>query len=106
MLNIAETKGTLYKIKEVGNMVLATFRTSKKVNEEWTSMFWNAKFVGKEKEKLLDCGDKTKISIISAICEQNKYNEKMYTNVVVFKFDVLDKVSKQSKTDDDTELPF
>lgn len=110
MINIAETKGSIYKVEQKGNMVLARLQTGKKVNDTWENMWWSAKFVGKNKDKILQYGDKTRIKITSGIVEQNKYQDKFYTNVIIFDYEIVDgKLAPLATTeqfDDDSELPF
>lgn len=106
MLNVTSTKGFISKVKQQGNLILATFKTAKKVNEQWVNMYWNAKFVGKSKEEILSCPDRTKVEIINAIVEQNKYNDKYYTNLVIFDYVILDKPEAETEYPDETELPF
>lgn len=105
MLRIAETKGTIYKAKQVGNMVTASMATAKKMNEKWETMYWNVRFVGSNKEDILQYEDKTKIKVISGTVESNKYNDKMYTNVVIFEYEVLDGKKKQVDAVDE-DFPF
>lgn len=38
MINIAETKGSVYKVEAKGNIVLARLQTGKKVNDTWENM--------------------------------------------------------------------
>lgn len=107
MINIAETKGSLFRIQEKGNTVIASFQTGKKFNDKWDNMYWNVKFVGKDKNKLHGLPDKTRIKIIKGVVELNKYLEKYYTNVIVFEFEILeDKKTEENKDIDDIELPF
>ena len=76
MINIAETKGSLYRIQKKGNIVVASLQTAKNINDKWENMYWNVKFVGKDKEKLEESGDKTRIKITKGVIELNKYLEK------------------------------
>lgn len=110
MINIAETKGSVYKVEQKGNMVMARLQTGKKVNDTWENMWWSAKFVGKNKDKILRYGDKTRIKITSGIVEQNKYQDKFYTNVIIFDYEIVDgKLAPLATTeqfDEESELPF
>ena len=108
MINISETKGNLYRIQQKGNIVIASFQTAKKINDKWENMYWNVKFVGGHKEKLVGLEDKTRIKITKGVVELNKYLEKYYTNVTVFEFEVLDAKKKETQESDidDIELPF
>lgn len=91
MLRLNESKGTIYKATQKGNMVTASMQTGKKNQDgTWENMWWNVKFVGKTKSDILSAGDKTKIKIISGNVETNKYNDKIYTNVIIFDYEILE----------------
>lgn len=105
---IKETKVTISRIEEKGNIKKCTIRTSEKDQSgEWQSMFWNGILVGKAKEKVY--GDKVKATIISGKVSNSKYNDKTYTNIVIFDVEVTGAETKEEwipvETDEDS-LPF
>ena len=111
MLRLAETKGTIYKAALKGNMVTASMQTGKKNQDgTWENMWWNVKFVGKTKGEILDCGDKTKIKIVSGNVETNKYNDKIYTNVIIFDYVFYEIVEgtkpAQAVVEEEDSFPF
>lgn len=110
MLKLAEARGTIYKAEAKGNLVKASMQTAKKNGEQWENMWWNVIFVGKQKEEILQCGDKTKINITNGYVENKKVEKDgkatIYTNVVVFDFEVLDSKPKATEPAEDEEFPF
>ena len=101
-------KAGVYQIKKYDKFVTASLRTAKKDKDgEWQSEFYNAKFVGKCVEKALSLQDKDKVEIKSGILEQNEYNGKKYTNVVVFEFEMQESESLYKADENDSDsLPF
>lgn len=95
MLRLGETKGTIYKAEKAGNMVKASMQTAKKVNDKWENMWWNVRFVGVNKDEILKFEDKTKIKVLSGTVESNKSNDKVYTNVVIFDYEIVEGKSKE-----------
>lgn len=109
MLRLAETKGTVYKAEAKGNMVVASMQTGKKNKDgTWENMWWNLKFVGADKNEILEYSDKAKVKLISANVESSKYNDKTYTNVVVFEYEIIEGNRKAATPlEEETEvLPF
>lgn len=101
---------SVYKVVDKGNFVTATLRTAKKDKDgEWQSEFFNCKFVGKEKDSAKKLADKDKITLVSAILESRKVEEKTYQSIVIFEFTsgAVETYKEPIADDtDDSELPF
>jgi len=109
MLKISNTKGSIYKATLKNNMVTASMQTGKKNQDgTWSNMWWNVRFVGVNKKDILDF-DKARIIIDSAIAENNEYNGKIYTNIIIFEYRVEEGTKKTDCSNDEQgedELPF
>lgn len=106
-LQIKDTKATITKVEDKGKFSKCTVRTAEKdLNGEWQSMFWNAMLVGEAKN--VELGEKAKVNIVSGKVKNRQYEGKTYTDLVIFKLDVLEAEKKEEfiPVELDDELPF
>lgn len=111
MLNITGY-ATIWQPENNGKYTIANISTAKKDKDgNWINMSWKAKFVGKNQ----DIAEKMRIKIISGIVETRKWEEKWYTDVVVFEWEEVAKkdgdnasvnASQFTVVENDYELPF
>jgi hypothetical protein len=81
-LQISNTNATVFQPENKGKYTVANISTGKKDKQmnDWINMSWKAKFVGKNQ----NVQDKQRIKIISGTVEVRKYQDKYYTDVVIF----------------------
>lgn len=101
-LNIAG-KGKVFKVADRGNFVTASLSTSKKVNNEWVSEWFNLKFVGHAGAGAKYLQDKDTIEIIKGILESRKVEDKTYISIVVFEYEKISSGVTKNETKSDAD---
>lgn len=92
MLNIKNSRGTVFQVEVKEKQVQCNLSTGKKNQDDtYTNMTWRARFVGNAFEKAKELQDKDRIEIINGAVENtyDKENEKLYVNVVIFDFNKI-----------------
>ena len=105
MLNITG-KATIYKYQDKGKFATAAIRVAKKNKEgKWDSEFYNVRFCGTGYKENLE--DKTEINITNGILETTTWQEKKYTNIIIFDYELCStKVLDKKENEEDDGLPF
>lgn len=116
MFFIKDAYATVWKVEENDTFVKGTLSTKEKTQEEGKSIWsnWNVKYVGKAKEKALSLVERDRIKILSGKITTTLWgrdeNKKLYTNVTVFDFEVMDgyvpKTNNQENESGEDSLPF
>lgn len=109
MLNIKDSYCTVFQPECKGKFTACNISTGKKDREgNWTNMNWRAKFCGKNQ----DVVEKQRIKILSGTVETRKYEDKWYTDVIIFDWEPVDIKPKETEQvpgtiiENDSELPF
>lgn len=108
MLNVTNTYATIWQPESKGKYTTANISTAKKDKDgNYINMSWKAKFVGKNQ----NIHERMRIKIVSGLVENRVYNEKYYTDVVIFEWEEVAKkdgnnASGFTQVDNDDELPF
>lgn len=108
MINIKDTFATIWQPENKGKYTTANISTGKKDKDgNWTNMSWRAKFVGKNQ----DIHEKQRINILNGAIESRKYEDKYYTDVIVFEWEPVEKKQpeptfEQLQNQGKDELPF
>lgn len=104
MINVSG-KATIYKYQDKGKFATAAIRVAKKNKEgKWDSEFYNVRFCGTG-YKGENIEDKTEINIINGILETTTWQEKKYTNIIIFDYE-LTSPKVLDKKDEFNDLPF
>ena len=108
MIKITDTYATVWQPESKGKYTQANLSTGKKDKDgNWTNMSWRAKFVGKNQ----DVTEKQRIKITSGSVENRKYEDKFYTDVIVFEWEPIEKKDTQPtfaqlEQEGEDSLPF